>query len=74
MSNRPPKDAPVPHAVYGCCIDDCAENASYRPSELFWIEGIGWMCEACIDDYADLEDDEELVSLEEFLRERDGGK
>ena len=44
---------PIPTAYYPCLHDYCAEEASYPPDRLFWVddsETKGWLCENCWDE------------------------
>jgi hypothetical protein len=41
---------PIPPAGYPCVHDHCAEQVSYPPDMLFWMddgETSGWMCDNC---------------------------
>jgi len=39
---------PVPKALYGCRYENCADDVSHRPEDLFWsdVSG-GWVCDDC---------------------------
>jgi hypothetical protein len=66
---------PIPRASYPCLNRFCAEEVSYPPDMLFWVddgETRGWLCENCWDEH-DWNEDEippKGISLEkEIIRQ-----
>ena len=54
---KPWEAAPFPEAVYGCADSGCAEEMSYPPEMIYWVDAYiegstgdsGWYCENCLD-------------------------
>lgn len=65
----PPKSTPIPHCLYSCAEDSCAEERTWPASDLYWVPDLqGWYCELCLDDMD--ERHETTCTLDEFLKAR----
>ena len=70
---KPPKNTPIPHCLYSCATDSCAEERSWPATDLYWVPAWGgWYCKLCIN-YA-LAEVVAGCSLAEFLAQRKGKK
>lgn len=67
MTHRPPHDVAIPHCLYSCARDECAERRSYPAEDLYWVPDAGWYCIHCIDDMP--EEYGDGISLAQWLAE-----
>lgn len=69
MNHAPPPDTPIPHALYSCATDHCAEERTWPAEDLVWVpDRKGFYCTYCLDDF----DERPETGITVPRRERDG--
>jgi hypothetical protein len=67
---KPPRGVRIPHCLFSCSTDHCAEERSWPARDIHWVETWeGWYCDLCIDQ---LDHDVDIVvgiSLKDWLSE-----